>query len=68
MYSFNSFSNIGSDHLSVEVNSDDFFFSPEPYNSLADVNMNDLFNLNIIPSEDNISGFCQSDDLLGKTC
>lgn len=57
---------MGSDHLSVEVNSDSFQFLSEDYNSSYDTDMLDLFGSNLLLSENNIDGFCDSANLVGK--
>ncbi len=66
MNSFNYFPAVISDHLSVEVNSDGFFFSPDQFDTMSDVDLSPLFGSDLFASGINIAGVCESADLVGK--
>jgi hypothetical protein len=64
MNSFNYFPAMNSDHLSVEVNSDGFFFSPDQFDTMSDVDLSPLFGSDLFASGINIAGVCESADLV----
>jgi hypothetical protein len=62
----NYFSNIGTEHLSVEVNSDGCWFPSDQVETLDDPDLNSLFDFDLFTNEINIAGVCDSADLVGK--
>ncbi|CAF0946196.1 unnamed protein product [Rotaria sp. Silwood1] len=54
---------MGSDHLSVEVNSDNIHGDLNLYSPMSDAFWESLFNFNSLLTDNNIAGICESADL-----
>jgi hypothetical protein len=66
MSSLSYFPNMSSDHLSVEVNSDGFYFPENQFDSPFEPDISSLFDSDLFSPEINIAGVCESSDFIGK--
>jgi hypothetical protein len=54
------------DHLSVEVNSDGYPFPSNQFDTTYEPDLNTLFDVDLLGSDMDIVGVCESADLFGK--
>jgi hypothetical protein len=60
------FPSMGSDQVSIEENSDGFYFRPEISDDPFDGALELLFGSDLLTDSFDIAGVCQSEDLVGR--